>query len=106
LISFAFETKVDQLKALPELSDADARKLATNRIEPVFPPGSVEKGTEIVVRISVDETEKLTGAGNPNNLKTAVFLAAYNAVKRWKFQPYLEDGKPQYFHANVVFQAP
>jgi len=104
LVTFSFDTKTEKSKAPPVLTDAEARKLATDVVEPVFPPGSVEKGTEVVVQISVDESGKLAGVGNTHKLKTAAFLAAYAALKQWHFQPYLKDGKPQYFHADIVFK--
>jgi hypothetical protein len=80
------------------------RKLATKIVEPIFPPDSAKGGTEFAIDISVDETGKLTGAGNPNGLKTPVFLAAYGAVNKWRFAPFIKDGKPQYFHATLIFR--
>jgi hypothetical protein len=103
LVTFEYETHVEASNPLPELSDAEARKLVTKMVAPVFPPGNVEKGTDVVVRISVDETGKLTGVGNPDNAKEPAVLAAYNAIRQWSFQPYLKDGKPQYFHASIAF---
>jgi hypothetical protein len=103
LLGFTFHTQVDRSHPLPELSDADARALATNIVEPIFPSGSADKGTEISVQISVDETGKLTGVGNPQDLKDSLFLTAYAALTKWHFKPYLKDNKPQYFHADLVF---
>jgi hypothetical protein len=101
-LTFAFKTQVNP-NPLPELSDSEARKLATNVVEPVFPPQSGAVGSEIVVQISVDETGKLTGVQNTHNLKDPTFLAAYRALGRWHFMPYMQDGKPQYFHADITF---
>ena len=103
LLGFTFHTKVDNSNPLPELSDAEARKLATTIVEPIFPPGSAERGTEFIVQISVDERGKLTGVQNSHSVKDPVFLAAYAAVGKWHFKSYMKDGKPQYFHANLVF---
>jgi len=103
-LRFSFHTSVDSSKTPPLLSDTEARKLATGIVEPVFPPGSAPKGTEFVVQISVDETGKLTGVGNPSNLSTPIFLAIDAAVAKWHFKPYEKDGKPQYFHANLIFR--
>jgi hypothetical protein len=103
LLGFTFHTTVDKSLALPELSDEEVRKLSSNAVEPVFPPGSVQKGTEVVIQISVDESGKLTGVGNTHNLDTKVFGAAYVALRKWHFSPYIKHGKPQYFHANVSF---
>jgi hypothetical protein len=103
LLGFTFRTTIDKSRALPELSDEDVRKLVSNAVEPVFPPGSVQSGTDVILQISIDESGKLTGVGNNHNLKTPVFGAAYAAIQRWHFSPYIKDGKPQYFHATIVF---
>ena len=103
LLGFTFHTTMDGLKGLPELSDAEARQLATQVVEAVFPHGTAPSGAEIPVQIAVDETGKLTGVNNTHNLEPRVFLAASAALRRWTFRPYLKDGKPQYFHANIVF---
>jgi hypothetical protein len=103
LLGFTFHTNVDKSHPLPELLDAEVRKLATSIVEPVFPPGSGGKGTEFAVEISVDESGKLTGVGNPHGLPNPVFMAINGAVSKWHFKPYVKDGKPQYFHANLVF---
>jgi|SRR5712691_6968504 len=105
LLGFTFHTTIDSSKALPQLSDAEVRKLATEVAEPVFSPGTAAKGAEFIVQISVDETGKLTGVNNTHNLKTPVFLAINAALKKWHFHPYVRDGKPQYFHADIVFHA-
>lgn len=31
------------------------------------------------------------------------FLAANTALGRWIFRPHIKDGKPQYFHADIIF---
>jgi outer membrane biosynthesis protein TonB len=105
LLGFTFHTTMDKSRALPELSDEEVRKLASNAVEPVFPPGSVQKGTEVILQISIDESGKLTGVGNTHNLDGQVFGAAYAALQKWHFSPYVKNGKPQYFHANVIFRA-
>jgi len=103
LLGFTFHTNVDNSHPLAELSDAEARKLATSVVDPVFPAGSGGKGTEFAVKISVDESGKLTGVGNPHGLPNPVFMAINGAVSKWHFKPYVKDGKPQYFHADLVF---
>jgi hypothetical protein len=42
--------------------------------------------------------------GNPDGLGQA-FMTIYGAVSQWKFRPLMEEGKPQYFHAWLVFTA-
>jgi hypothetical protein len=105
LLGFTFHTTVDKSRALPELSDEEVRKLVTNAVEPVFPPGGVQKGSEVIVQISIDETGKLAGIGNTHSLPDPVFFAASAALQKWHFSPYITNGKPQYFHANVIFRA-
>ena len=95
-----------QISESPVLSDAQARRLAANMVEPVFPPASVEAGTELVVQVLVDQTGRFITIEDPHNLlKPTVFGAAFNAVRQWRFQPYIKDGKPQEFRANLVFHA-
>jgi hypothetical protein len=103
LLGFSFHTSADSSRAPPVLSDTEARKLASGKVEPVFPAGSAPKGAEFDVQISVDETGKLTGINNTSKLSDPVFLAIYAAVHKWRFKPYKKDGKPQYFHANIIF---
>lgn len=103
LLGFTFHTNVDNSNPLPELSDFEARELATSIVEPVFLPGSGQGRTKCAAQISVDETGKLTGVGNPEGLPNALFMAINGAVSKWHFNPYVKDGKPQYFHAQLIF---
>jgi hypothetical protein len=54
----------------------------------------------------MDQTGKLTGIGNTRHLSGPVLLAADCASGKWHFKPNLKDGKPQYFHANLIFHMP
>jgi len=106
-VTFPFQVQVDpNARPLPQLSDAEVRKLATRVVEPVFPPGSGYSGTQVVAHISVDETGKLTGFGTTPSLQGPVFVAIYSAMMQWRFTPYIKDGKPQYFHADLTFRIP
>jgi len=103
LMGFTFHTQLESGRALPLLTDPEVRKLATQTVEPKFPKGSGPSGSEFIVQISVDETGKFTGVSNTHRLSDSVFGAIGAALLQWKFQPYLKDGKPQYFHADVSF---
>jgi Gram-negative bacterial TonB protein C-terminal len=103
LLTFAFNSKVGN--SIPILSDAEARKLATNVVEPKFPPGSA-KGTEVKVQIGVSLDGSVNGVGNPYNVPTPLFMAAYGAVRQWHFRPYIRDSKPDLFGADIVFRVP
>jgi len=43
----------------------DARNLATNIVEPVFPAGTAPKVTELKVQVEVVLEGAINGAGNP-----------------------------------------
>jgi hypothetical protein len=96
ILTFAFHT--DVANPVPLLSNEDARKLATHIVEAKIPPG-----TSVVIRVSVDESGKITGTINPTDAETQLFMAAYTAVSQWHFPPYLKDGKPDRFNADVRF---
>ena len=103
LLTFAFNSKVGN--SIPILSDAEARKLATNVVEPKFPPDSA-KGTEVKVQIGVSLDGSVNGVENPYNVPTPLFMAAYGAVRQWHFRPYIRDSKPDLFGADIVFRVP
>jgi Gram-negative bacterial TonB protein C-terminal len=68
------------------------RHLLRERVEPVYPPQTRKEGT-LVFLLSVDEegnvrdVEKISG---PDTLAPA----AIEAVKKWKYRPYLLNGVP------------
>jgi TonB family protein len=103
VLTFAFSSKVGNPVTI--LSDAEARKLATKIVEPKFPPGT-EKGTEIKVQIGVGLDGSVSGVGNPYDVPTPLFMAAYSAVRQWHFRPYVRDGKPDLFDSDIVFRVP
>jgi len=104
LLTFAFTTRIEN--PIPVLSDAEARKLATRVVEPVIAPGKARKGTRFTLRISVDEAGKLQAVLNPNSIAPALYSAGAAALKKWRFRPYLNQGKPDRFYADVTFHAP
>jgi outer membrane biosynthesis protein TonB len=103
VITLAFNTKIGDPIAI--LSDQDARKLATRVVEPSFPAGAVS-GTVVKIQIEVALDGTVNGASNPYGAPTPLFLAAYNAVRQWRFRPYVKDGKPDLFGADIVFRVP
>jgi hypothetical protein len=104
LMGFAFKTAVDNSHPLAELSNSEARKLATNVIEAVLATEATQHVTKFEVGITVDESGKLLGVHNSHNLSNEVFLAANKALSQWRFKPYSKDGKAQAFNANIVFE--
>jgi len=103
-LTFAFDTKIEN--PIPVLSDAEARKLATNTVEAEVPAESAASGASFTVRVTVDTDGKLTGVTNTNNLSTPLFGAAYKALTQWHFRPYLRDGKPDVYAADITFRVP
>jgi Gram-negative bacterial TonB protein C-terminal len=103
VLTFAFSTKIGE--AIPILSDEEARKLATHIVEPTFPPDA-KKGTEVKIQIGVTLDGTVNGATNLYDVATPLFMAAYGAVRQWQFRPYLRDGKPDLFGADIVFRVP
>ena len=104
LLTFAFTTKIEN--PIPVLNDAEARKLATRVVEPVVAPGKARKGTRFTLRISVDEAGKLQAVLNPNVVAPALYTVGTAALKKWRFRPYLNQGKPDRFYADVTFRVP
>ncbi|MGB7281158.1 MAG: TonB family protein [Candidatus Acidiferrum sp.] len=102
ILTFAFNTEIENPVTI--LSDAEARKLATSTVEPIFEPGTADPGSSFTVRVSVDADGKLLGVENPNHVSEALFFAASNALKQWHFQPYLQEGKPDFYKADITFQ--
>jgi hypothetical protein len=103
VLTLAFNTKIGD--PIPILSDEEARRLAINIVEPVFPPNSV-KGTEVKLQIGTSLDGSVNGAENPYNAPTPLFMAAADAVRQWHFRPYMRNGKPDIFGADIVFHVP
>jgi hypothetical protein len=104
LLTFAFTTRIEN--PIPVLNDAEARKLATRVVEAVVVPGKAHKGSRFTLRISIDEAGKLQAVLNPNTVAPALYSAGSAALKKWRFRPYLNQGKPDRFYADVTFRVP
>ena len=104
LLTFSFTTRIEN--PIPVLNDAEARKLAMRVVEPVVAPGKARKGTWFTLRISVDDGGKLQAVLNPNTVAPALYTAGTAALKKWRFRPYLNNGKPDRFYADVTFRVP
>jgi len=104
IMTFTFDTTVGN--AVPILSDADARKLATHVVEAKVPAGGASSGTTFRVRVAVDEGGKMMGVKNVDNLDSRLFMAALSAVQQWKFGPYSKDGKADRYDADIIFRVP
>jgi hypothetical protein len=70
-----------------------------------FSPGKAN-GTEVKVQIGVGLDGSVNGVGNPYNVPTPLFMAAYCAVRQWRFRPHVRDGKNDLFAADIVLRVP
>jgi outer membrane biosynthesis protein TonB len=102
VLTFAFATRIENPIAV--LSDAEARKLAAHVVEAVVPVGKVRKGTKFALRISVDEAGRVQAVQNQNKVAPALYTAGVAALKQWRFRPYMNNGKPDRFYADITFQ--
>ena len=102
LLTFAFTTKIEN--PIPVLNDAEARKQAVLVIEAVAAPGRARKGSKFTLRASVDETGKVQAVLNPNSVAPTLYSAGSAALKKWVFRPYINQGKPDRFYADITFQ--
>ncbi|HKV94119.1 MAG TPA: hypothetical protein VJW20_16335 [Candidatus Angelobacter sp.] len=101
VLTFAFSTKIEDPIAV--LTNAQARKLAIRTQEPVIAPGKAKAGTKFTLRASVDEAGKVQSVLNLNNTAPALYSAGAAALKKWGFRPYLNQGKPDRFYADIIF---
>jgi hypothetical protein len=104
VLTFAFSTRIEN--PVPVLTNAEARKLATRVVPPAIAPGKAAKGTKFSLRVSVDETGVVKDVQNPNKVAPALWLAGSAALKKWRFRPYMNNGKPDRFYADITLQAP
>lgn len=102
VLTFAFQTKLGT--PIPLLSNAEARKLATHVVEPRVPRGKAPGTKTFTLRIRVDEQGKLVRVLNLKNAPPALYTAGEKALQQWHFRPYLRDGKPDLFDADIVFE--
>ncbi|HEV7674288.1 MAG TPA: energy transducer TonB [Candidatus Angelobacter sp.] len=102
VLTFAFNTRIEN--PIPVLNDVEARKLATHIVEAVVPSGKARKGSKFSLRVSVDEAGKTQAVQNQNNVAPALYAAGTAALKQWHFRPYMNQGVPDRFYADITFQ--
>jgi TonB family protein len=87
-----------------KLSDAEARKAATTKPAPVLNPMArqLKLSGRVELTVSIDEEGAVSDVhvdtGNP-----VLAACSVEAVKKWKFTPFLQDGKPVKATAALVF---
>jgi hypothetical protein len=102
ILHFRFNTRAYGPAA--PLTNEEARKLASNVTEPVFPPGAAS-GAGYSLSVAVDNQghviEMIAGDG-PHELSQACF----QAIGKWHFSPIVEDGRPLPYRAQITFRVP
>jgi protein TonB len=92
------------LEAQVKVGDAQAKQAAVVKVMPEYP--AMAKQMRLSGRVELEATIDLEGnvekvqvvSGNP-----LLSSAAVAAVKKWKFNPFTEDGKPIRAVANIAF---
>jgi len=86
------------------LSDAEARKLASNVVEPNFPSGATS-GSTCAIRIAVDSfgsvREQIAGECSPQ-----LYPMCSQALGKWHFSPISQGGKSLPYRAEILFRVP
>jgi hypothetical protein len=98
VLTFAFDAM--QGAPIPLLSNIEARKLASHVVEPRLKKGSAA----FTLRIRVDEHGKLARVVNPKNVPPELFSTGEKSLQQWTFHPYVHDGKPDIFDADIEFK--
>jgi hypothetical protein len=103
LLTFSLNTRA---WGPPEpLNDEEVRKLASNVIQPVFRPGTGPSGGTCNVRVAIDADgiliEAIPGEGVPG-----LFDVCFGAVRQWHFSPFMQDGQPRPYRAEIKFRIP
>jgi hypothetical protein len=69
-------------------------------------PPSTPKGTVVTIRVSVDESGKVTGMGPVKGGTGVDWFAAMSSLRSCKFHPYVVNGKATYYKGDVELGAP
>ena len=102
VLNFHFDTRAYGPAA--PLTDEEVRKLASNIVEPVFPPGA-SPGSTFTLALAVDAEGKVIESialGGSRELSQP----CSTAVGKWHFSPILEDGKPRPYRAEITCRVP
>jgi hypothetical protein len=102
ILTFPLNTR--QFGPADILSDADARKLVSNMVDPVFPAGTAS-GTSFSLWVAIDADGHLIEAIHADG-PPALWDSCYGAVRQWQFSPIMENGQPRPYRAKLRFVVP
>jgi hypothetical protein len=86
------------------LSDAEVRKLASNTVAPVIPRG-IPAGATFTLRVAIDSDGRLIEAIGGDGAHE-LYSSCYQAVSKWQFKPFLRNGEPMPYRAEITCQVP
>ena len=87
-----------------------------HRVEPEWPSGFAPAGSPVIVTLAVHENGECGGfvfvssdEANPTLMMSPAKIAQIEnplrlALKQWRFQPYLRNGKPTEFQVKMTFR--
>ena len=113
ILTFAFETT--NANPIPVLSEEEGSELILHRVEPSWPEGFAPAGSPVIVTLAVKENGECTGFTfvgsdevNPkammNPRKISMIENPLNlALRKWRFQQYLQNGKATEFQVRITF---
>ncbi len=113
ILTFAFETT--NANPIPVLSEEEGSKLILHRVEPSWPEGFAPAGSPVIVTLAVRENGECTGftfvssdEANPRTMMNPRKISMIenplrSALKQWRFQQYLQNGKATEFQVRITF---
>jgi TonB family protein len=96
------DSQLDRSKYRVRISMGAAEELLTTKVQPIYPAGARGTGVQGYVLLGVmissqGEVQRLWIAeGNPS-----LAAAAIDAVRQWRYKPYILDGKPVTVYTKV-----
>ncbi len=111
ILTFAFNTAI--ANPIPTLEEGEGLKLLVHRVEPNWPAGFAPPGTPVIVTVGVrengdcygvvfitsDEAHRVSVMGQIPMIESPLQAA----LKQWRFQPYIRDGKATEYQVRVTF---
>jgi hypothetical protein len=105
LLGIPYDIHVEPAPEIITLSEADALKLASNKTQPEFPVDA-KRGTIVSMEVTIDDDGRFVESTSPKGTPTYLSVPIALALEKWKFTPYLKDGKPVPFKFTVSFAVP
>ena len=94
---FAIDVGVDVGRANIAIAASDSDVIPIVRVQPQYPLRAAERGTEgwVEVEFTISKLGTVKDAVVMNSYPSSVFdRVALKAIRRWKYNPKIEDGEP------------